>query len=184
MCVGCVGLVRLLSGFEKYTPSRKGLYLPQVCICKSGSQQMDACREVYRAWMKTHHVACTVYMQQSTPCRVRRQGIYPPQHFSIHIPHIKSRVPTVMVEVKSHFLHYPFLSLYPFTRPQLEFGGGRPLASATSDLLRMILSPKETFSRAIGQRTFGHEMAMLDESCGWRDGVEGVDGVTSFWSFL
>lgn len=89
-----------------------------------------------------------------------------------------------MVEVKSHFLHYPFLSLYPFTRPQLEFGGGRPLASATSDLLRMILSPKETFSRAIGQRTFGHEMAMLDESCGWRDGVEGVDGMTSFWSFL
>lgn len=89
-----------------------------------------------------------------------------------------------MVEVKSYFLHYPFLSLYPFTRPQLEFGGGRPLASATSDLLRMILSPKETFSRAIGQRTFGHEMAMLDESCGWRDGVEGVDGMTSFWSFL
>lgn len=89
-----------------------------------------------------------------------------------------------MVEVKSHFLHYPFLSLYPFTRPQLEFGGGRPLASATSDLLRMILSPRETFSRAIGQRTFGHEMAMLDEPCGWRDGVEGVDGMTSFWSFL
>lgn len=89
-----------------------------------------------------------------------------------------------MVEVKSHFLHYPFLSLYPFTRPQLEFGGGRPLASATSDLLRMILSPKETFSRAIGQRTFGHEMAMLDKSCGWRDGVKGVDGMTSFWSFL
>lgn len=89
-----------------------------------------------------------------------------------------------MVEVKFHFLHYPFLSLYPFTRPQLEFGGGRPLASATSDLLRMILSPKETFSRAIGQRTFGHEMAMLDEPCGWRDGVEGVDGMTSFWSFL
>lgn len=89
-----------------------------------------------------------------------------------------------MVEVKSHFLHYPFLSLYPFTRPQLEFGGGRPLASATSDLLRMILSSKETFSRAIGQRTFGHEMAILDESCGWRDGVEGVDGMTSFWSFF
>lgn len=87
-----------------------------------------------------------------------------------------------MVEVKSHFLHYPFLSLYPFTRPQLEFGGDRPLASATSDLLRMILSPKETFSRAIGQRTFGHEMAMLDESYVWRDGVEGVDGMTSFWS--
>lgn len=65
----CVGLVRLLSGLEKYTPSRKGLYLPQVCICKSGSQQIDACREVYRAWMKMHHVACTVYMQQSTPCK-------------------------------------------------------------------------------------------------------------------
>lgn len=91
---------------------------------------------------------------------------------------------TVMVEVKSHFFHYPFLNLYPFTRPQLEFGGGRPLASATSDLLRMILSPKETFSRAIGQRTFGHEMAMLDESCGWRDGVQGVNGMTSFLSFL
>lgn len=79
MCVGCVGLVRLvrlLSGFEKYTPSRKGMYLPQVCICKSGSQQIDACREVYRAWMKMHHVACTVYMQQSTPCKgVRTQGI-------------------------------------------------------------------------------------------------------------
>lgn len=69
MCVGCVGLVRLLSGLEKYTPSRKGMYLPQVCICKSGSQQMDACREVYRAWMKMHHVACTVYMQQSTLCK-------------------------------------------------------------------------------------------------------------------
>lgn len=109
---------------------------------------------------------------------------YPQHQLSIHIPQIGSRVPTVMVEVKSHFLHYPFLSLYPFTRPQLEFGGGRPLASATSDLLRMILSPKETFSRAIGQRTFGHEMAMLDESCGRRDGVEGVDGMTSFWSFL
>lgn len=58
----------------------------KVCICKSGSQQIDACREVYRAWMKMHHVACTVYMQQSTPCKgVRTQGIYPPQHFSIHI---------------------------------------------------------------------------------------------------
>lgn len=114
---------------------------------------------------------------------VRTQGIYPPQHSSIHIPYVESRVLTVMVEVKFHFFHYPFLSLYPFTRPQLEFGGGRPLASATSDLLRMILSPKETFSRAIGQRTFGHEMAMLDEPCGWRDGVEGVDGMTSFWSF-
>lgn len=51
-------------------------YLPQVCICKSGSQQIDTFREVYRAWMKTHHVACTVYMQQSTPCKgVRTQGI-------------------------------------------------------------------------------------------------------------
>lgn len=121
-----------------------------------------------------------IHAAKHTVQGVRTQGIYPPQHFSIHIPHFKSRVPTVMVEVKSHFLHYPFLSLYPFTRPQLEFGGGRPLASATSDLLRMILSPKETFSRAIGQRTFGHEMAMLDEPCGWRDGVEGVDGMTSF----
>lgn len=117
----------------------------------------------------------------------RAGSTYPryPQHLlNIHIFCYKSRVLTVMVEVKSHFLHYPFLSLYPFTRPQLEFGGGRPLASATSDLLRMILSPKETFSRAIGQRTFGHEMAMLDEPCGWRDGVEGVDGMTSFWLFF
>lgn len=109
---------------------------------------------------------------------------YPQHQFSIHILKFMSRASTVMVEVKFHFLHYPFLSLYPVTRPQLEFGGGRPLASATSDLLRMILSPKETFSRAIGQRTFGHEMAMLDEPCGWRDGVEGVDGMTSFWSFF
>lgn len=125
-----------------------------------------------------------IHAAEHTVQGVRTQGIYPPHHLSIHIPPIGSRASTVMVEVKFHFLHYPFLSLYPFTRPQLEFGGGRPLASATSDLLRMILSPKETFSRAIGQRTFGHEMAMLDESCGWRDGVEGVDGMTSFCSFL
>lgn len=80
-----LGLVRLLSGFEKYTPSRKGLYLPQVCICKSGSQQMDACREVYGALMKMHHVACTVYMQQSTPCKEYVPRVSIPHNTSAYI---------------------------------------------------------------------------------------------------
>lgn len=57
----------------------------KVCICKSGSQQIDACREVYRAWMKMHHVACTVYMQQSTPCKEYVPRVSIPHNTSTYI---------------------------------------------------------------------------------------------------